>query len=89
MLGWLQAITPTHAQSVWIESHARPLRRVSPNREKHRKQFQKLGAALKDYYTGEDSHFEIKSKAIQDPKLSSRLCGPQMKSQQFERTVRK
>ena len=62
---------------------------MSPNREKHKAQYSKLGAALKDYYTGEDRQFEIKGKAVQDPKVSSKLFGPQLKTQQWEATVRK
>ena len=57
-----------------------------------REQFRKLGHAisgLKDYFTGEDCQFEIKSRAVQDSTVSSKLFGPQMKTQQFERTVKR
>lgn len=64
-----------------------PLTKNAERREK----FRKLGkaiSAIRDYYTGEDCQFEIKSRAVQDRDLSSILFGPRMKTQQFERTVK-
>jgi len=58
-------------------------------RAAHKEKFRKIGQALKDYYVGGESQFDIHPRPIQDPALSSRLQGPQMKSTQFERTVRR
>ncbi len=46
-------------------------------------------SAIRDYQTGMESQFEIRPRPVQDRQLSSRLGGPQMKTQQFERTVKR
>lgn len=57
-------------------------------RREHKEQFAKIGAGLREYWTGNDCQFDIKPRPVEDKELTSRLCGPQMKTQQFERTSR-
>lgn len=61
---------------------------MSPNREARTKKYSTTDETSRDYYSGNTSHFKIKSKPISDPLLSSRLEGPKMKSQQWERTAK-
>ena len=58
----------------------------NPKTASRKEAFRKIGEALTDYYTGHASQFSIKAKRIQDSAVSSKLGGPQMKSQQWERT---
>lgn len=61
-----------------------------------REKFRKIGQAISkigdpnapDYETGRDSQFEIKGKAVRDRALSH-VVGPKLKTQQWERTIKK
>lgn len=69
---------------------------MSLKRSQRAEQFRKLGAritatesnisAWKDA-TGQHQ-FEMRGRAIQDPLVSSKMYGPQMKAMQWERTNR-
>jgi hypothetical protein len=64
---------------------------VTPSQKKRierQEKFRKIHEALRDYYSGMESQFEIKGKAVRDPKFSSGFEGPKMKTQQWERTAK-
>jgi hypothetical protein len=73
------------------------LTKSQQKRAEHKEKFKKIGAALSTLSVNQiawrdhlgDHQFKVVSKAIEDKSISSRMYGPQMKSQQFIRTVRK
>lgn len=59
----------------------------SKKQSERRETFRKIGEALRDYHSGQESQFAIACRAVQDKDLSSRT-GPKMKTQQWERTLK-
>lgn len=57
-------------------------------RSQRKDAFRKIGDYLRDYQTGRESQFEIKGRAVKHRDVSSRLYGPQLRTQQWERTIR-
>ncbi len=59
--------------------------------EERREKFRLIGKAISEQAWKDrlgDHQFEIRGRAIQDPLVSSRMYGPQMKAQQWERSSR-
>jgi hypothetical protein len=74
-----------------------PLTKSQQKRADHKEKFKRIGAALNTLSVNQiawrdhlgDHQFKVVSKSIEDKAVSSRMYGPQTKSQQFIRTVRK